>query len=34
MALEMKGDEAIASGAIVLSVVTSLVTLAVIVGAF
>ena len=34
MALEMKGDEAIASGAIVLSVLTSLVTLAVIVGAF
>ena len=34
MALEMKGDETIASGAIVLSVVTSLVTLAVIVGAF
>lgn len=34
MALEMKGDEAIASGAIVLSVFTSVVTLAVIVGAF
>jgi predicted permease len=34
MALEMKGDEAIASGAIVLSVVTSLVTLGVFVGAF
>ena len=34
MALEMKGDEAIASGAIVLSVFTSLVTLAVIVGLF
>jgi predicted permease len=34
MALEMKGDEALASGTIVLSVLTSLVTLAVIVGAF
>ena len=34
MALEMKGDEAIASGAIVLSVVTSVVTLATIVGVF
>ncbi len=34
MALEMKGDEAIASGAIVLSVFTSVVTLATIVGVF
>lgn len=34
MALEMKGDEAIASGAIVLSVFTSVVTLAMIVGVF
>lgn len=34
MALEMKGDEAIASGAIVLSVFTSVVTLATIVGMF
>lgn len=34
MALEMKGDEGIASGAIVLSVFTSLVTLAVVVGLF
>ncbi len=34
MALEMKGDEAIASGAIVLSVFTSIVTLAMIVGMF
>ncbi|MCX6952030.1 MAG: AEC family transporter [Verrucomicrobia bacterium] len=34
MALEMKGDESIASGAIVLSVFTSVVTLATIVGAF
>jgi len=34
VALEMKGDEALASGSIVLSVLTSLVTLAVIVGAF
>jgi predicted permease len=34
MALEMKGDEALASGAIVLSVVTSMVSLAVVVGCF
>ena len=34
VALEMKGDEALASGSIVLSVLTSLVTLAVVVGAF
>ena len=34
MALEMKGDEALASGAIVLSVVTSLAALAVVVGCF
>ncbi len=34
MALEMKGDEALASGSIVLSVVTSLVSLAVVVGCF
>jgi malate permease and related proteins len=34
MAIELKGDEAIASGAIVLSVLTSLATLAIIVGAF
>jgi hypothetical protein len=34
MALEMKGDEALASGTIVLSVLTSVVTLAVIVGVF
>ena len=34
MAMEMKGDEALASGTIVLSVLTSLVTLAVIVGVF
>jgi hypothetical protein len=34
MAIEMKGDEAIASGAIVLSVLTSVVALAVIVGVF
>ena len=34
MALEMKGDEGIASGAVVLSVLTSLVTLAVIIGVF
>ena len=34
MALELKGDEPLASGAIVLSVLTSIVTLAVIVGAF
>jgi predicted permease len=34
VAAELKGDEALASGAIVLSVLTSIVTLAVIVGAF
>jgi malate permease and related proteins len=34
MALELKGDEALASGAIVLSVLTSIVTLAVIIGVF
>jgi hypothetical protein len=34
MAAEMKGDEALAAGAIVISTVTSLVALAVIVGAF
>ena len=34
MALEMKGDEALASGAIVLSVLTSVVSLALIVGCF
>ena len=34
MAIEMKGDEAIASGAIVLSVLTSVVTLATVIGAF
>ncbi len=34
VALELKGDEALASGSIVLSVLTSIVTLAVIVGAF
>ena len=34
MAVEMKGDEAIASGSIVLSVLTSVVALAVIVGVF
>jgi predicted permease len=34
MAMEMKGDEALASGTIVLSVLTSLVALAVIVGVF
>jgi predicted permease len=34
VALELKGDEAIASGTIVLSVLASVVTLAVIVGAF
>ncbi len=34
VALELKGDEPLASGAIVLSVLTSIVTLAVIVGAF
>lgn len=34
MALEMKGDEALASGSIVLSVVTSVVALAVVVGCF
>jgi hypothetical protein len=34
MAIEMKGDETIASGAIVLSVLTSVVALAVIVGKF
>jgi predicted permease len=34
MALELKGDEALASGAIALSVLTSVVSLAVIVGAF
>ena len=34
MALEMKGDEGLASGAVVLSVLTSLVTLAVIIGVF
>lgn len=34
MALELKGDEALASGSIVLSVLTSIVTLAVIIGAF
>jgi predicted permease len=34
MALELKGDEALASGTIVLSVFTSLVALAIIVGAF
>jgi hypothetical protein len=34
MALEMKGDEALASGSIVLSVVTSLAALAVVVGCF
>jgi len=34
MAVEMKGDEGIASGAVVLSVLTSLVTLAVIIGVF
>jgi hypothetical protein len=34
MALELKGDEALASGAISLSVLTSVVSLAVIVGMF
>jgi predicted permease len=34
MALQLKGDEALASGVIVLSVLTSLVSLAVIIGAF
>jgi predicted permease len=34
MALELKGDEALAAGAIALSVLTSVVTLAVIVGSF
>jgi hypothetical protein len=34
MALEMKGDEPLASGTIVLSVLTSVVALAVIVGMF
>lgn len=34
VALELKGDEALASGSIVLSVLTSIITLAVIVGAF
>ena len=34
MALELKGDETIASGSIVLSVFTSLAALAIIVGAF
>ena len=34
VALELKGDEKLAAGAIVLSVLTSVVTLAVIVGAF
>ena len=34
MALELKGDESLASGVIVLSVLTSVVTLAVIVGTF
>jgi predicted permease len=34
MALELKGDEAIASGAIVLSVFASLASLAIIIGAF
>jgi predicted permease len=34
MAVEMKGDEALAAGSIVLSTLTSVVTLAVIVGAF
>lgn len=34
MAIEMKGDEAIASGAIVLSVLTSVITLATVIGAF
>jgi predicted permease len=34
MALELKGDEALATGAISLSVLTSVVSLAVVVGAF
>jgi predicted permease len=34
MAIEMKGDEGIASGTIVLSVVTSLVVLAAVIGVF
>jgi hypothetical protein len=34
MALELKGDEALATGSIALSVLTSVVTLAAIVGVF